>query len=317
MNANLEFDQLTVKNSLKILSILSKKDNLAIFINTANEMGLIADLSTPEHLGLCKKTYYARLKQLKAAGLLRKSEGVYIQTTLGKMIYQKYLELVDQLKNIKHFKMLDALKSSKEFSDEDIQSFIGKLISENSYYTKNLDINAHIEVFRKYEEMVSTMIMKIETCKKELLVAANCINESLINSILDKVRSGVKIRVITNKSLANKFFDNNQQCKMNLKSDKTLEHIRSVRNASCAYNINFRITEIPFSMIILDSQEVGIEITHSNDPKSFDGVIFVRNENMVNLISEYYEKIWTSSSDDIPVLEAEALTRRYLVTSPG
>ena len=48
MNKNLLFDQTTVKNSLKLLSVLSRRDNLAIFMNAAAEKGLNADLTTPQ-----------------------------------------------------------------------------------------------------------------------------------------------------------------------------------------------------------------------------------------------------------------------------
>ena len=84
-----------------------------------------------EHLGIAKKTYYTRLRQLITAGLVRKSEGTYIHTTLGSIVYQKHFELMDQIRNIKHFRMIDALKSSKEFTDEDIKIFVGKLLSDN------------------------------------------------------------------------------------------------------------------------------------------------------------------------------------------
>jgi hypothetical protein len=57
----------------------------------------------------------------------------YIHTSLGGIVYQRQLELMDQIKNIKHFRMIDALKSSKDFSDDEIKNFVGKLISENYY----------------------------------------------------------------------------------------------------------------------------------------------------------------------------------------
>ena len=132
MNKDLVFDQQTEKNSLKLLSVLSRKDNMTIFVSAADTQGLNADLSTPQHLGIGKKTYYTRLKQLTTAGLIRKSEGAYVHTTLGTVVYQKCFELMNQIRNVKHFKMIDALKSSKEFSDDDIKRFVDKLVSQNT-----------------------------------------------------------------------------------------------------------------------------------------------------------------------------------------
>ena len=91
---------------------------MAIFMSAAGKRGLNADLSSPKQPGIGKKTYYTRLRQLITIGLVRKSEGVYVHTTLGNIVYQKHIELMDQIRNIKHFRMIDALKSSKEFSDD-------------------------------------------------------------------------------------------------------------------------------------------------------------------------------------------------------
>jgi hypothetical protein len=52
-----------------------------------------------------------------------------------------------------------------------------------------------------------------------------------------------------------------------------------------------RITDLPFSMIVLDGKEVGIELIHANDPKTFNRVIFVQDEKIANLMARYYQKI--------------------------
>ena len=39
-------------------------------------------------LGLTKKTYYTRLKQLIDAGLITKSDGAYCYTTFGNLVYE-------------------------------------------------------------------------------------------------------------------------------------------------------------------------------------------------------------------------------------
>jgi predicted transcriptional regulator len=314
MSINLDFDQTTVKKSLKLLSILSKKDNMTIFFRAADRTGLNADSSTPTHLGICKKTYYTRLKQLITAGLVRKDEGTYVHTTLGKMIYQKHLELMDQIRNIKHFKMIDALKGSKEFSDDDIQEFIEKLVSENSHFFYYSDKNPHVQIFWKYEEMISTLIQRIETCKKELLLASRYINESIISGILNIVQSGIKVRVITGNFMINQSINQNQHSTINLKGEDTSRISTAVRNQWFAANINRRTAELPFSMVILDSKEVGIELIHANNPKAFNGAIFVNNEKVANIMAEYYQKIWETSPDEASFMASEPLAKRSLVS---
>jgi len=320
MNKNLHFDQTTVKNSLKLLSVLSRRDNLAIFMSAAAENGLSADLTAPQQLGIPKKTYYTRLKQLITAGLVRKSEGAYIHTTLGSIVYQKHLELMHQVRNTKHFKMIDALKASKDFSDEDIKGFVGKLISENNNSIQYSDNNVHVDIIWKYEDMVAAIIQRIELCKDEILLASKYTNELIINSMLHKVQAGVKAKVISDKSLVRKFFEQFQQNMVGIKDKNTAERSTVVGNPWYPGNIDRRAADLPFSMIVLDRKEVGIELIHANDTKTFNGVIFVRDEKIAQAMTSYYQKIWesNSSSDDLPYAASEAsASNRYLAPSPA
>ena len=310
MNKNLLLDQATVKNSLKLHSVLSRRDNLAIFMSAAESHGLDAHLSSAQKLGIAKKTYYTRLKQLIIAGLIRKSEGTYNHTTLGTIVYQKNLELMDQIRNAKQFKMIDALKSSNEFSDADIQDFLGKLISENiDSNSPQLDNNFDVEIFWKYEDMVCAIIQRIEICKSEILLASKYTNDLIINHMLHKAQAGLKTKVISDKSLVRNFFKQYQSNMVSTKDKNMLERNSVVGNPWYPGNIDRRITDLPFSMIVLDGKEVGIELIHANDPKTFNGVIFVRSEKIANLMTDYYQEIWESSysptSDDLSCMASE------------
>lgn len=317
MNKNLIFDQTTVKNSLKLQSVLSRKDNLAIFMNAATEKGLNADLTTPQQLGIAKKTYYTRLKQLITAGLVRKSEGAYVHTTLGSIVYQKQLEMMYQIRNIKQFKMIDALKSTKEFSEEDIKGFVGKLVSDNTISVQTSSDNAHVDIIWKYEDMVAAIIQRIELCKDEILLASKYTNELIINSMLHKVQAGVKAKVISDKSLVRKFFAQFQHNVNGIKDKNSLERSTVVANPWYPGNIDRRATDLPFSMIILDRKEVGIELVHVNDPKTFNGVIFIRDERIANIMVKCYQKIWdsSSSSDDLSYVSESSNSNRYVAPS--
>ncbi|MGC2428198.1 MAG: hypothetical protein WA421_14260 [Nitrososphaeraceae archaeon] len=317
---NLLFDQATVKNSLELLSVLSRRDNLTIFMSAADDKGINADLSTHQHLGIPKKTYYTRLRQLITAGLVRKSEGTYIHTTLGSIVYQKHFELMHQIRNIKHFRMIDALKSSKEFTDEDIKTFVGKLVTDNISSTYSSNNNNHVDIMWKYEEMVSAILQRIELCRDEILLASKYTNELIINSMLHKVRAGIKVKVITDKPLVRKFFEQFQENMAGIKDKNTLERRNVVGNPWYPGNIERRAADLPFSIIILDHKEVGIELIHANDPKTFNGVIFVRDENIANIMTRYYQKIWESSTsqEDLSYIASEASTNnRYIAPSPA
>ena len=67
-----------------VLSVLSKNDALTIFL-MANE-GIKSELDTPTKIGLTKKQYYTRLKQLVDLGLITKNNESYIQTAFGRVV---------------------------------------------------------------------------------------------------------------------------------------------------------------------------------------------------------------------------------------
>jgi hypothetical protein len=56
-------------------------------------------------------------------------------------------------------------------------------------------------------------------------------------------------------------------------------------------NINRRISRIPYSIIVLDGEEVGVELIDWNEPKKFHGVVFIKDENTCKIIRDFYYKI--------------------------
>ncbi|MGB8022998.1 MAG: hypothetical protein WCF06_01620 [Nitrososphaeraceae archaeon] len=61
-------------------------------------------------------------------------------------------------------------------------------------------------------------------------------------------------------------------------------------------NINRRISRIPYSIIVLDGEEVGVELIDWNEPKKFHGVVFIKDENTCKIIRDFYYIIWDGAS---------------------
>ncbi len=114
-----ELTQPDFKKAIKLLNILSKEDTLIIFSLAKN--GLKAETTTPSKVELTKKQYYTRLNQLKTSELIEKREGSYYQTTLGSYIWQNcILQALEAVKNSKEMTMIDVLKHTDKFSENDI-----------------------------------------------------------------------------------------------------------------------------------------------------------------------------------------------------
>ena len=294
----------SIKNSTKLLSILSRRDNLGIFLlagGDSNNEGLEAKSSTMQKLGISKKVYYTRLKQLINAGLVEKSDGVYKQTTLGNIIYQNHiLSLMEELKNIKQMKMVDTLKHTKQFSEDEIANFIRRVTGNKiSIPTDSNASSIKIEFVWTYQDMVSAMVERIAFCKNEILLASRYLNEIIINNILRKANSsGIDVKVLTDSSLVKQYFEAEDKTLKLRDTDKnTSERMNVVSNPWYPGKVSRRIANIPFSMIILDDKEVGIEIVNWNDPKNFHGVIFIKgDEKTLKIMHDLYYEIWADAS---------------------
>jgi predicted transcriptional regulator len=282
-----------VNKLTELLGILSKKDALTIFLLSKD--GLKAEADTPQKIGLTRKQYYTRLKQLVDAGLIDKYDDVYLHTTLGSFIYQKHvLELISQVKNVEEMKMVDTLKRTKQFSDEKILNFVDKLTGSGL----SLSASPRIEIVWTYEDMVSAIVERVEFCKSEILLATRFLNEIIINNILRKAKSGVNVKVLADVSLVKQYIQMEKQG-LAMVDKHVDERANVVINPWYPGSVSRRLTKMPFSMIILDGEEVGIELIDWNEPTKFNGVIFIKEENACKALINFYEKMWNVASDDI------------------
>src|SRR5919199_2293784 len=315
MDKNALIDPTLVKNSAKLLYILSRQDNLNIFM-LANNRGLEAKSSTLQHMGLSRRVYYTRLKQLINAGLIEKSEHVYRHTTLGKTIYKnQILSLMENLKNTKQMKMIDTLKHTKQFSEDEIANFMSKITSGNNVLERNAS-SIKVESVWTYQDMVSAIVERVEFCNKEVLLASRYLNEIIINSILRKANSSrINVKVLTDSTLVKRYFEGEDlRLKPNLEKDKNVtERMNVVSNPWYPGRVDRKIGKIPFSMIILDHKEVGLEIVNWNDPRNFFGVIFVKgDQSTLKAMEDLYYKMWNNAS---PSLELDSLESKMISTS--
>src|SRR5919202_1687265 len=207
MDKNALIDPTLVKNSAKLLYILSRQDNLNIFM-LANNRGLEAKSSTLQHTGLSRRVYYTRLKQLINAGLIEKSEHVYRHTTLGNIIYKnQILSLMENLKNTKQMKMIDTLKHTNQFSEDEIANFMSKITSGNNVLERSAS-SIKVESVWTYQDMVSAIVERVELCSKEILLASRYLNEIIVNSMLRKANSSrLDVKVLTDSNLVKRYFE--------------------------------------------------------------------------------------------------------------
>jgi hypothetical protein len=310
-----------VRNSAKILSVLSRRDNLNIF-TFAHDEGLAAKSSTIKKLGLSRKVYYIRLKQLMNAGLIEKLDCAYKHTTLGKIIYQNHiLSLMEYIKYAKQMKMVDTLMHTKQFSEGEVANFVSKITGDNINTIAGTNASSpKTEFVSTYHEMVSAIVRRVEFCKNEILLANRFLDETILNSLVRKADSSkINVKVLTDLSIITQYFKiegEDLRLQNDVDNKNSTERIK-VSSPWYLGKVNRRVFKIPFSIIILDGREVGLEIVNWNDPRNFYGIIFVKGDQAtLKAMQDLYYHLWDSAyplGDYNEKIESQKASIGYLI----
>jgi hypothetical protein len=283
----------------------------------AHGEGLAAKSSAIKKLGLSRKVYYTRLKQLMNAGLIEKLDCAYKHTTLGKIVYQNHiLSLMEHMKCAKQMKMIDMLMHTKQFSEGEVSNFVRKITGD--HISTIVDTNASspkTEFVSTYHEMVSAIVRRVEFCKNEILLANRFLDETILNSLVCKADSSkINVKVLTDSSLIAQYFNvkgEDLRLKNDVDNKNSTERINMVSSPCYLGKIDRRIYKIPFSIIILDHKEVGLEIVNWNDPRNFYGVIFVKGDQAtLKAMQDVYYEMWdnASASFELNSLESKVIS---------
>ena len=299
--------------SIDIFSILSKRDNILMFC-MAKE-GLKTHSSELHDEIPTKNRYYKALKQLKNAGLIEKplkSRDTYLHTTFGSLLYQKVIVgLTDYKNNIDKMKMIDTLKQSNKYSENDILKFIESAINNG---IKNNDDNPSFcsEIIWSYDKLILSLIEKVKNCKKEILIATRLYSEVVINEIILKAKVGVNVKILSDTKLVQGYFKSQIQNYESLNSneineidghDKKNERLKVLGNPwyPNEEGIQRKILDIPFGLLVIDEEEVGFELINRNDIQNFFAGILIKDVKLASNVKDFYMKIWYGASNGIPV----------------
>ena len=131
-------DNELVQKTHEIILSLSSRENLELFQMASR--GVRYNFFLLERSGISRKQYYKGLKTLKDAGLIRKLEDKYTHTTLGRLVYHEILKIKKYTDYLSEMKMIDVLKDSGQFSQNEMSTFIRKM-SDKEEDSFPLDIN--------------------------------------------------------------------------------------------------------------------------------------------------------------------------------
>ena len=255
-------------------------------------------------LDISPKAYYRALKQLKNAGLVEKRKDkagiiMYFHTTFGSIVYQRNIvEMKQYTENLQKMQMIDTLKSAEKFSEADILKLTQWGIPPAVFRSVN-----DIDIVLSFDKVIQKLLERIDSCKSEILVSTRICPEIIINKLLEKSRLGIKVKVIADIDLVKEYIRAQQKFVDNLNKQSLIEERKCIiANPWYPENtVSRRIADIPFGIIILDGNEVGIELVNSNNPNEFCGGIFIRDEKTAMAMTELYQQMWEKASENVDV----------------
>jgi hypothetical protein len=282
---------------VQILAVLGSPDVFKLFVYA--ERGFVLSLFLLEKLTMSKKQYYKALHKLKMLGLLEKRDGIYHHTISGSFLYKQVVQQIVQLsKHQKELKAIDLLKKTGQFSDDEIRKLIEQMTQDNNLVPMSTGTN----IINSHADIVKTIRERIELANNEILIATRISFDELIASLIDSIKLGVKVRILVDERLISEY---HRVCYPDIQKNDSLplvgkhaeERMKVVENPwyHSGVEIERRIGQIPFGLMIFDRNEVGIELVDSYNPDKFTAGILVKDSQIGDAMLKLYEEMWHNS----------------------
>ncbi|MCS6768386.1 MAG: hypothetical protein RMJ59_04740 [Candidatus Nitrosocaldus sp.] len=271
-----------IQETSRLLAILAKHDALTIFMESVE--GIDASTDTPARLRMSKKQYYTRLKQLIDAGLITKSKGKYVQTTMGRILYERCLQVIfEQVRNAKKLIMADILKGSGRFDMDEIYRLLQIKVESGS-----------ARLITDYDLLINMLQERMRDVKSQAWYATRYFNEHIISRVIELHRKSVDVRVLVDRTLVERYIAEYMDIDKGLHGHE-LERFKMLTDPFYPDRLERRVTDIPFSMVVLDGRYVGIELVNASNPGRFYAGVYIENEYIASQLSGFFETLYASA----------------------
>jgi phosphatidylserine/phosphatidylglycerophosphate/cardiolipin synthase-like enzyme len=289
-------------NVQQILSIVASPDVFRLF--SYADRGFVLSVSLLEKLQMSNKQYYKALHKLKLLGLLEKRDGVYYHSISGSILYKQVVQQIAQLsKHEREFKIINVLKSSGQFSDDEIRKFVEQITKDDNTSSVPGGVHAFPNILISHENIIKTLCQRIEKANNEILIATRISMDEVIASLIESIKLGVKVRVLVDERLIAEYrrvyYPDMQKSDSLARVDKhDEERIKVIENPwyQSGVKLERRLGKVPFGLIILDRSEVGIELVDSYNSDKFTAGILVKGSSQIcDAMLKLYEELWSNS----------------------
>jgi len=262
-----------------IFRLLSNPDAVKILYRAG--LGIENSTYAIEELDLTPKRYYYRLNELMAADLVKKVDGVYWQTALGRIIYDRFLPAMGKTYDAK-----DELELIVYLEGTELESGVRKRIEDR------LDIPSFAESHKvkfliDYEALAIEVIDLYDSAEESVFLASNYFDVRVMEAVLRAVDRGITNTIIVGKkSLSSKV----QNLRMMLSLTFTKAIINFTSNKVDLKDF-VRVVNLPYTFCVVDGHLNIIDITNTID-ETFIVALSIDDRGVSEKLTDFYDTLW-------------------------
>jgi hypothetical protein len=198
-----------------------------------------------------------------------------------------------------NLEVINELKKNREADSKNKMSsiFSGELMSDLEESTGVANLQA-VRFFSTWNELSSHVALKVETMKSELYVASRYVDFRTADSALRAAKRGCKVNLLHSNR-------NGLSTKLQLMGN-LMAHPKALsvfKELTTHPNVILGEATVPYSFLVIDNYEVGIEIVNPENPYSFFfGLEFENPDLAQKLISHYVEISRHAEADSIAAI---------------
>ncbi|MEE9585452.1 MAG: hypothetical protein V3W09_00965, partial [Nitrososphaerales archaeon] len=162
-------------------------------------------------------------------------------------------------------------------------------------------------LFRQWGELVDTLSERIKLMRSDMYVASRYVDFRTAETALQSASRGCSIKLLHSNRRA---LSERLQIFGNIMANP--KSIFTFKNLVSNPHISMKKAYIPYSFIIIDSIDVGIEIVNPADPHSFFVGLRFESPSLARTLKEYFDILWTTAEKDDMALMFERPTTEIL-----
>jgi hypothetical protein len=190
--------------------------------------------------------------------------------------------------------MLQNLKQSvKDSGDLDAVDRISREVLKDLESRFGLSGLKPVRLFRSWDDLSAEVADSIDKMRSEMYVASKYVDFRTAEVALRSASRGCKINIVNSSSAG---LSTRLMVLSNMaENPKTFEVYHGLAGNS---NVSMRVADIPFSFIVIDALDVGIEIVDPLDSQSFFAGVHFRSPSLASRMISYFNHLWGLGSTD-------------------